>query len=110
MNTKDYHDKFDSKINVGIFLGYAPRSKAYRVFNKRTLVVEESINVTFDESNVGLQDGLPRYDDEIEGEMELLQLNHKLSTEAPNDGEVKNEQNQEELPKDWKFAPDHPKD
>ncbi|XP_073152674.1 uncharacterized protein [Henckelia pumila] len=33
----------------GIFLGYSSISKAYRVFNKRTLNVEESIHVIFDE-------------------------------------------------------------
>ncbi|ONK80628.1 uncharacterized protein A4U43_C01F19950 [Asparagus officinalis] len=110
MFDKDHNDKFDSKIDVGIFLEYAPRSKAYRVFNKQTLVVEESINVTFDESNIGLQDNLPRDDDEIEEGMELLQLNYKPSMNAPIDGENINEQTQEELPKAWKFAPDHPKD
>ncbi|KAH9697097.1 hypothetical protein KPL71_023471 [Citrus sinensis] len=43
--------KFDPKSDVGIFLGYSNSSKAYRVYNKRTLVVEESMHVTFDESN-----------------------------------------------------------
>ena len=36
---------------MGIFLGYSNSNKAYRVYNKRTLVVEESMHVTFDESN-----------------------------------------------------------
>ncbi|KAH9672026.1 protein ALUMINUM SENSITIVE 3 [Citrus sinensis] len=43
--------KFDPKSDVGIFLGYSNSSKAYRVYNKRTLVVEESMHVTFDEFN-----------------------------------------------------------
>ncbi|KAG8639749.1 hypothetical protein MANES_14G166140v8 [Manihot esculenta] len=43
--------KFDSKTNEGIFLGYSTSSKSYRVFNKRTLIVEESMHVVFDESN-----------------------------------------------------------
>ena len=34
-----------------IFLGYSSHSKAYKVFNKRTLCVEESVHVLFDESN-----------------------------------------------------------
>ena len=34
-----------------IFLGYSNTSKAYRVYNKRIIVVEELIHVTFDESN-----------------------------------------------------------
>ncbi|KAI4331835.1 hypothetical protein L6164_016790 [Bauhinia variegata] len=43
--------KFDAKSNEGIFLGYSLTSKAYRVFNKQTKSVEESMNVVFDESN-----------------------------------------------------------
>ena len=43
--------KFDSKADEGIFLGYSTTSKAYRIFNKRTLVVEESMHVVFDKSN-----------------------------------------------------------
>ena len=39
-NTKDNLGKFDAKSNVGIFLGYSSSSKAYRVFNKKTMVVE----------------------------------------------------------------------
>ena len=51
LNTKDNLEKFDSKADEGIFLGYFTSSKAYRIFNKRTLVVEESIHVIFYESN-----------------------------------------------------------
>ncbi|XP_052291943.1 uncharacterized protein LOC127900768, partial [Citrus sinensis] len=47
LNTKDNLGKFDSKSDVGIFLGYSNSSKAYRVYNKRTLVVEESMHVSF---------------------------------------------------------------
>ena len=51
LNTKDNLGKFDPKSDVDIFLGYSNSSKAYRVYNKRTLVVEESMHITFDESN-----------------------------------------------------------
>ncbi|KAH9705040.1 hypothetical protein KPL70_011720 [Citrus sinensis] len=51
LNTKDNLGKFDPKSDVGIFLGYSNSSKAYRVYNKRILVIEESMHVTFDESN-----------------------------------------------------------
>jgi len=49
-NRKDKLGKFDAKADDGIFLGYSSNSKAYRVFNKRTLTVEESIHVAFDET------------------------------------------------------------
>jgi len=49
-NGKDKLDKFDAKADDGIFLGYSSNSKAYRVLNKRTLTVEESIHIAFDET------------------------------------------------------------
>ena len=51
LKTKDNLRKFDAKSDIGIFLGYSSSSKAYRVYNKRTMVVEEFIHVNFDESN-----------------------------------------------------------
>ena len=50
LNTKDNLDKFDSKADEETFLGYSSRSKAYRAYNKRTLTVEESLHVNFDEN------------------------------------------------------------
>ena len=49
-NGKDNLEKFDAKFDEAIFLGYSTNSKAYRVFNKRTLTVEESIHITFNEN------------------------------------------------------------
>ena len=45
LNTKDILGNFDAKSNVGIFLGYSTSSKTFRVFNKRTIVVEESVHI-----------------------------------------------------------------
>ena len=41
--------KFDARSDEAIFLGYVPTSKAYKVFNQRTRMYEESIHVVFDE-------------------------------------------------------------
>ena len=41
----------DAKSDDAILMGYALNSKAYRVFNKTLLVVEESIHVVFDETD-----------------------------------------------------------
>ena len=51
LKIKDNLGKFDSKFDVGIFLGYSNTSKTYGVYIKRTLIVEEFIHVIFDESN-----------------------------------------------------------
>ena len=48
LNIKDNLRKFDYKADEGIFVGYSTTIKAYRVFNRRTLVVEEFMHVVFD--------------------------------------------------------------
>ena len=44
-------EKFDSRSDEGIFLGYSSTSKAYRVYNKRTMKVMETVNVVINESS-----------------------------------------------------------
>ena len=55
LNTKENLGKFDAKSDVEIFVGYSTLSKTFRVFNKITMVVKESIHVIFYESNHSLQ-------------------------------------------------------
>ena len=50
-NGKDALGKFDPRSDETIFLSDASHSKAYKVFNRRTLCVEKSVHVLFDESN-----------------------------------------------------------
>ena len=50
LNNRENLGKFDAKSNEGIFLGYSTTSRAYRVFNKRTKMVMESINVEIDDA------------------------------------------------------------
>ncbi|GJT32847.1 retrovirus-related pol polyprotein from transposon TNT 1-94 [Tanacetum coccineum] len=38
-----------SKADIGIFIGYAPKKKAYRIYNRRTRKIIETIHVDFDE-------------------------------------------------------------
>ncbi|GKF24308.1 retrovirus-related pol polyprotein from transposon TNT 1-94, partial [Tanacetum coccineum] len=49
--TNDHEDlgKFDAKVDIGIFVGYAPAKKAFRIYNRRTRIITETIHVTFDE-------------------------------------------------------------
>nr|GFA28396.1 retrovirus-related Pol polyprotein from transposon TNT 1-94 [Tanacetum cinerariifolium] len=42
-------DKMKEKCDECIFVGYSTQSRAYRVYNKRTRVIMESIHVNFDE-------------------------------------------------------------
>ena len=44
-------EKFYSKVDESIFLEYSLTSKIYKIFNKRSLVIEDSIHDAFDETN-----------------------------------------------------------
>ena len=68
--------KFDAKSDEGIFLAYSILSKAYRVFNKNSLVVEESIHVVFDESIAKPKD-LDEEDDKVETSNKDVQQNEQ---------------------------------
>ena len=49
--TKYNLEKFDAKSYEATFVGYSNTSKVYRVFNRSTLTIEESLHVKFEESN-----------------------------------------------------------
>lgn len=47
---KENSDKFEANSDLGIFLGYSNNSRAYHVYNLRTSIVMESINVVIGDS------------------------------------------------------------
>ncbi|GKB77227.1 retrovirus-related pol polyprotein from transposon TNT 1-94 [Tanacetum coccineum] len=49
--TNDGEDlgKLQAKADIGIFVGYAPNRKGFRIYNKRTRRIMETIHVTFNE-------------------------------------------------------------
>ena len=130
LNNKDNLGKFDSKTDEGIFLGYSISSKSYRVFNKRTLIVEESMHVVFDESNPFAPRKEVSCDDDLVGNLDELTIEDPQphedqsqpkedSIEAKEDEVGLQEQQmqitqsqgvQHDLPKDWAYKKDHPKD
>nr|GFB23991.1 retrovirus-related Pol polyprotein from transposon TNT 1-94 [Tanacetum cinerariifolium] len=66
-------DKMKGKGDECIFVGYSTQSRSYRVFNKRTRVIMESIHVNFDElpqmaSDQNSSDPVP--------EFQTMALNH----------------------------------
>ncbi|GJZ50171.1 putative ribonuclease H-like domain-containing protein [Tanacetum coccineum] len=50
LNTIDHLGKFDGKADEGFFVGYSVNSKAFRVFNSRTRMVEENLHIRFSKS------------------------------------------------------------
>ncbi|GKC20466.1 ribonuclease H-like domain-containing protein, partial [Tanacetum coccineum] len=50
LNTIDHLGKFDGKADKGFFVIYSLNSKAFRVFNYRTRIVEENLHIRFSEN------------------------------------------------------------
>nr|GEZ90237.1 retrovirus-related Pol polyprotein from transposon TNT 1-94 [Tanacetum cinerariifolium] len=51
LSTLDPLGKFDGKADEGFFVGYSVNSKAFRVFNSRTRIVQEILHIRFLENN-----------------------------------------------------------
>ena len=112
-NGKDNLKKFDPKSDEGIFLGYSTTSKAFRVFNKRTLIIKENIHVVFDESrnqnNHPIEEEENIIEDKLEEKLDDLRLNeNNLEENVVNDTSKKYLDTS--LPKDWRYASSHPKE
>nr|GFA10050.1 integrase, catalytic region, zinc finger, CCHC-type, peptidase aspartic, catalytic [Tanacetum cinerariifolium] len=48
-NDSENLGKLQPKADIGIFIGYAPKKKAFRIYNRRTRRIVETIYVDFDE-------------------------------------------------------------
>ncbi|GJW35550.1 ribonuclease H-like domain-containing protein [Tanacetum coccineum] len=57
----DHLGKFDGKANEGFFVGYSINSKAFRVFNSRTRIVEENLHVQFSENTPNIAGSGPNW-------------------------------------------------
>nr|GEZ18944.1 putative ribonuclease H-like domain-containing protein [Tanacetum cinerariifolium] len=47
LNTLDPLGKFDGKADKGFLVGYSVNSKAFKVFNSRTMIVQETLHINF---------------------------------------------------------------
>ncbi|GJU12108.1 putative ribonuclease H-like domain-containing protein [Tanacetum coccineum] len=61
LNTIDHLGKFDGKANEGFFVVYSINSKTFRVFNNRTRIVEENLNVQFSENTPNIAGNGPNW-------------------------------------------------
>nr|GFB43961.1 integrase, catalytic region, zinc finger, CCHC-type, peptidase aspartic, catalytic [Tanacetum cinerariifolium] len=51
-NDSENLEKLQPKADIGIFIGYAPTKKAFRIYNRHTRRIVETIHVDFDELTV----------------------------------------------------------
>ncbi|GJU59429.1 putative ribonuclease H-like domain-containing protein [Tanacetum coccineum] len=60
LNTLDHLGKFDGKSDEGFFVGYSLSSKAFRIYNTRTMKVEESLHIGFLENKPIIEGNGPK--------------------------------------------------
>nr|GEU37552.1 putative ribonuclease H-like domain-containing protein [Tanacetum cinerariifolium] len=56
---RDLLGKFDGKADEGFFVGYSLNSKAFKIFNSRTKIVEENLHIRFSKSTPNVVDSRP---------------------------------------------------
>nr|GEX75051.1 copia protein [Tanacetum cinerariifolium] len=61
LNTLDSLDKFDGKVDKGFLVGYSVNSKAFRVFNSRTRIVQDTLYVNFLENKSNITSSGPTW-------------------------------------------------
>ncbi|GJX04328.1 putative ribonuclease H-like domain-containing protein [Tanacetum coccineum] len=61
LNTLDHLGKFDGKADEGLLVAYSTNSKAYRVFNSRTRIIEENLYVKFSEETPNIVGNGPNW-------------------------------------------------
>ncbi|GJV17150.1 retrovirus-related pol polyprotein from transposon TNT 1-94 [Tanacetum coccineum] len=61
LNTIDHLGKFDGKADEEFFVGYSINSKALRVFNSRTRIVEENLHVQFSKNTPNITGSGPNW-------------------------------------------------
>nr|GEZ87883.1 putative ribonuclease H-like domain-containing protein [Tanacetum cinerariifolium] len=54
LNILDSLGKFEGKVDEGFLVGYSVNSKAFRVFNSRTRIVQETLHVNFLENEANI--------------------------------------------------------
>ncbi|GJU34422.1 ribonuclease H-like domain-containing protein [Tanacetum coccineum] len=61
LNTIVHLGKFNGKADEGFFVGYSINSKAFKVFNNRTRIVEENLHVKFSEETPNIAGNGPNW-------------------------------------------------
>ncbi|GKB89140.1 retrovirus-related pol polyprotein from transposon TNT 1-94 [Tanacetum coccineum] len=77
-NDRDDLGKMKPKADIGVFIGYSETSRGFRIYNRRTKKIMETINVKFDELTA-----MASEHDCLEPELQRF-INHNSSADAMN--------------------------
>nr|GEV18776.1 hypothetical protein [Tanacetum cinerariifolium] len=87
LNTLDSLGKFERKVDEGFLVGYSVTSKAFRVFNHRTRIVQETLHVNFLENKPNVAGSGPTWLFDIDS---LIRTMNYQSVTAGNQTNVQN--------------------
>nr|GEW54075.1 hypothetical protein [Tanacetum cinerariifolium] len=108
LNTLDSLGKFDGKVDEGFLVGYSVSSKAFRVFNSRTHIIQETLHVNFLENkpNVAGSDPTWLFDiDSLTKTMNYQPITAGNQTSAGFQGKFDAEKAEEEINQQYVFFP-----
>ncbi|KAJ9538953.1 LOW QUALITY PROTEIN: hypothetical protein OSB04_031686 [Centaurea solstitialis] len=80
LDTKTHLGKFESKSDDGFFVGYSSQSKALRVYNSSTRIIEESDNVKYNENTPNIPGSGPNWLFDIDSLTNSLNMSYTVNT------------------------------
>nr|GEU40294.1 ribonuclease H-like domain-containing protein [Tanacetum cinerariifolium] len=84
LNTLDPLGKFDGKANEGFLVGYYVSSKAFRVFNSRTRIVQETLHINFMENQPNVAGSGPTWLFDIDTLTQSMNYQPVVAGKQPN--------------------------
>nr|GEY77237.1 putative ribonuclease H-like domain-containing protein [Tanacetum cinerariifolium] len=93
LNTLDPLGKFQGKVDEGFLVGYSVCSKAFRVFNSRTRIVQETLHVNFMENKTNVTGSGPAWlfdIDSLTQTMNYLPVTTENQTNTHADSQINN--------------------
>ncbi|GJW83353.1 putative ribonuclease H-like domain-containing protein [Tanacetum coccineum] len=93
LNTLDHLGKFDGKADEGFFVGYSTNSKAYKVFNSRTRIVEENLHVKFSKETTNIVGNRPNWFFDIDAL--TIFMNYKLVVAGNQTNDSEHQENED---------------
>ncbi|GKB53319.1 putative ribonuclease H-like domain-containing protein [Tanacetum coccineum] len=97
LNTIDHLGKFNGMADEGFFVGYSLNSKAFRVFNSRTKIVEENLHIRFSENTLNVIGSGPDLLFDIDALTRIMNY-EPITVDPPYSQDLKSSQDDESKP------------
>nr|GEZ41975.1 retrovirus-related Pol polyprotein from transposon TNT 1-94 [Tanacetum cinerariifolium] len=78
------HGKFDGKVDEGFLVGYSVNSKAFKVFNSRTRILQETLHINFLENQPNVARSGPKWLFDIDTLTQSMNYQAAVAGNQPN--------------------------